>query len=52
MIGSDGLSETSVITRYLKKIVFLKSSSLSIAPGDGTGIRANRSCPLPTGAGS
>ncbi|MGV7930327.1 MAG: GldG family protein [Spirochaetota bacterium] len=40
MIGSDGLSETSVITRYLKKIVFLKSSSLSIAPGDGAGIRA------------
>lgn len=33
MVGRDGLNETSVVTRYLKKIVFLKSSSLSIAGG-------------------
>lgn len=33
MVGRDGLNENSVVTRYLKKIVFLKSSSLSMADG-------------------
>jgi len=33
MIGRDGLGESSVVTKYLKKIVFLKASSLSIAEG-------------------
>ena len=40
MIGSEGLSAESVITKYLKRIVFLKSSSLSITAEKRAGRRA------------
>ncbi len=39
MIGSEGLNEKNVVTKYLKKIVFLKSSSLSIAAQGRPGTR-------------